>query len=422
MRKHWRPGGLTVAILVITLAVTACASPLIGIPGGQSGGGSGPSGQPPSCALPGPGQDFDRADPSSVDIDPAAVAQAVTYASATNAQSVRVYRHDCLIATSGLDPQNESTPLPAWSMTKGVVSIVVGRAVQMGLVHVDDPIGRYLTGIDAAHGAITIRQFLNQTSGLRFAWINDLNLAATGDSAMLTLQRPFEANPGTQFRYAQTTVTVLVAVIEAATGEDFQAFARRTVFAPIGIPDQDWYWQRDAVGRSQGFAFLSMAPRSFARLGELLLHRGNWNGDQLLSTDYIDQGSHGTAANGCYGFLWWTNDGDTCDSAGPTPQTYDRPLLGSAPRDLFELSGLFDQNVFVIPSLDMVVVRMGLPHDLTDDPMGMVAAQHPDWAFRFFRYLLSGLRDRTYTDPGDWKPDPPQPALDPMYLLDPTFR
>ena len=424
-RRSRRP---VMAVLFLTgaLLVAGCTriSPLIGVAGPGPAAPSSPGGSAPTrCALPGPGEEFQTADPSAVDLDPAAVADAIDYATQGLARSVRVYRNDCLVGRSGRDPDMEWVPQAAWSMTKGVVSIVTGAAVQQGLVEVDAPIGTYLSGLDAAHAAITLEQLLTQTSGLDFAWVNDLTLAGTADSAMLTLQRPFQFEPGTTFRYAQTTMTAIVAVVEAATGEDFQDYARRVVFHPIGIPDSDWTWARDGAGRSQGFAFLEMTSRSFARLGELLLHRGEWNGRQILSADFVTKGSKGTAANGCYGYLWWTNDGDTCgNSSFPAPVTYQRSLIPSAPRDLFALEGLFDQSVLVIPSLDMVVVRMGLPHDLVDDPRGQVAAQNPDWDYRFFRYLLTGLLDQRYVDPGDWVPDPPEPPVDWSLVFDPRFR
>ncbi|MEZ5238784.1 MAG: serine hydrolase domain-containing protein [Microthrixaceae bacterium] len=126
-------------------------------------------------------------------------------------------------------------------MTKGVVSAVVGRAATLGLLSVDDPISEHLGAdprfdLDPEHAALSIRHFLTQTSGLRMAWVNDLWAAGTADSVADVLARPFQAEPGSTFLYAQTAVSVLVAVVEAASGEDFQDFARRELFEPIGCP------------------------------------------------------------------------------------------------------------------------------------------------------------------------------------------
>jgi CubicO group peptidase (beta-lactamase class C family) len=101
-------------------------------------------------------------------LDPAAVRAAVTYATARGARSVRVYRRGCLVAEGGTEPWAAARPLAAFSMTKSVVSLAVGRADALGLLDVDAPIGpaRRAAGyrVDAAKSALTPRHFLNQTS------------------------------------------------------------------------------------------------------------------------------------------------------------------------------------------------------------------------------------------------------------------
>lgn len=357
------------------------------------------------CEQPAGGSEFTDVAPEDVDVDAAAVRDAVAYATARGAQSLRVYRHDCLIGVSGWDALTGAAELSAWSMSKGVVSLAVGRAVTMGLMRVDAPIGTYLAGLDAAHAAITVRELLNQTSGLRFAWANDLNLASTGDSAARTLTRPFEAAPGTTFIYAQTTVTALVSVVEAAVGEDFQSFISRELFEPIGISARQWHWDRDPSGRTQGFAFLYMQPVAFARIGSLLLDEGRWRGRRIIAADFVREGATGSNANPGFGYLWRTNHGPV----GSPPASEDpfREVMASAPLDTFWLSGMFNQNVIVIPSLGVVVVRMGLPEELFADPLGDVAGQRPDWDHRFFRLLLGGVSDVAVPNPGEWVPRPP---------------
>ena len=109
---------------------------------------------------------FATAGAEDLELDRARLERAVSYATARGAQSVRIYRHGCLVARSGNDPVTEEMRLAGWSMTKGVVSTVVGRAVSMGLMSVDDPISKYLDApdgneLDQAHGELTIRQFLD---------------------------------------------------------------------------------------------------------------------------------------------------------------------------------------------------------------------------------------------------------------------
>jgi CubicO group peptidase (beta-lactamase class C family) len=407
----------TVMLAVVALApgcalTTGARSPL-----GAARSDDAPGGPPPTDLVERPevrcdetpaGTEPERVDPAAAGIDAGRLQAALEYAVARGSQSVRVYRHGCLVGTGSNDPLVEWVPLPGWSMTKGVVSMLVGRAVHLGALDVDDPIGAHLPVADPRKAAITVRQLLTQTSGLRLAWASDLNEAATTDSAAALLNRPFEAVPGTTFQYAQTTVTLLVAVVEAAVGEDLQSFAQRELFGPIGIAPAEWSWERDGAGRTQGFAFLSMTPTAFGRLGRLLLQDGVWSGRRLLPSDYIAQARTGTDANPCYGFLWRNNSGIGCPNTGP--------LLGlettanwmpTVPADAYGLSGMFDQLVLVIPSLDAVVVRMGLPPDMLGDPWGDVAGERPSMTWRFFRTLMSSVTDVDVHDPGDWTPTPP---------------
>jgi CubicO group peptidase (beta-lactamase class C family) len=226
--------------------------------------------------------------------------------------------------------------------------------------------------------------------------LNDL-LAGGEDSVATTLALPFVHKPGTYFEYAQTTVTVVGAIVAKAVGEDLQTFADQQLFIPLGIPRARWTWARDNAGNTQGYAFLSMAPVDLAKIGALLLHRGEWGGRQLIDPGYIDQMTAASPTNGGYGFLVWTNQGDSYITPSELARdTRNHRWVQSAPPDLFALSGLFDQDVWVIPSLDMVVVRTGGPGS---DP----------WVHEFFRYLMRGVEDQHIPDPG---PAPAESDID----------
>ncbi len=383
-------------VILVVMGTSACVSPLLGDAAGEVRSVDGVS-APADCGQP-DGSPFRVTDPAAVGLNSGRLAAAVKYSTARGAQSVRIYRHGCLVAKSGHDNYAERMRLPSWSMTKGMVSVAMGRAVELGLVNVDDQIGGYLPDLPADKASLTVRQFLNQITGLRFAWANDLHVAGSEDSVTRTLQRPFSAEPGTEFVYAQTTVTVLVAVLEAAAGEDFQSFAHREIFQPLGITRDLWRWARDGSGRTQGFALLDMAPVAWARIGQLLLDNGMWNGTQLVNADYISQGSRGTEVAPDYGFLWWTNTGPHGDPIPPPKGQTERRW--PYPDDTFSLTGLFDQRVTVIPSLDMVVVRMGPPTEMFGDPIGESPGIRPKWEYRFSRILMQSVEDVHVLDPG----------------------
>lgn len=416
-RSIWVRSIAVMAAFVVAGGASACSvtaagrSPLASVRGDTADAEvppeQGPAPTTVRCAETPVGVEPERVDPATAGLDAERLQAALDYAVAKGSQSVRVYRHGCLVGTGSNDAAVDWVPLPGWSMTKGVVSMLVGRAVQLGELDVDDTIGEHLAVADPRKAALTVRQLLNQTTGLRLAWASDLNEAATTDSAAALLARPFEAVPGTTFQYAQTTVTLLVAVVEAAVGEDLQAFAQRELFTPIGIGPSEWIWERDGAGRSQGFAFLRMTPTGFGRLGRLLLQDGTWAGRRLLPADYIAQGRAGTAANPCYGFLWRNNDGVGCAQTGPilgleTTENW----MPTVPADAYGLAGMFDQIVLVIPSLDTVVVRLGLPPQMLGDPWGDVGGERPSMPWRFFRTLMSAVTDVDVADPGEWTPKP----------------
>ncbi len=357
-----------------------------------------------TAANPAPGEDFPIASPESVGLDSAALAQAVNFATSRDAASVRILRHGYLVASSALDPVTATLPNHLFSSTKGVVSLLTGRALALGKLKIDDPISLYVPEADAAHGAITIRQLLTQSSGLQFSWAADLN-PLLPDSVKQCLALPFVHEPGTYFEYAQTTCTLLAYTVERAVGRDLQDFAQDELFGPLGIPRSDWFWMRDMAGHTHGYAFLFMPPRDLPRLGQLLLQGGVWNGKRLLPAGYVQAAGASSPTNPGYGFLLWSNQGDHFFTPTiPTREDIPRPIVASAPRDMYGFFGMLDQLIFVIPSWDMVIVRTGVPgnYDIFD-PQAVVTALEADWAHEFFRLVGNSIMDEPVPDAGAYQ-------------------
>ncbi len=383
---------LTAVLMIVMLVITVLPIPAMA--------GTVSSNAP----NPGTGQDFKTTSPESVGLDGQALAEAVNFASSRGGISVRILRHGYLVDTSWLDPITGAVPNNIWSSTKGVVSLLTGRALTLGKLSLDDPIGKYVPEADAAHGKITIRQLLTQSSGLEFSWVADLDLLMP-DSVKQVLALPFAHDPGTYFEYAQTTVTLLAYTVEKAVGEDLQVFAQEQLFGPLGIPRTDWFWLRDRAGHTQGFAYLFMPPKDLTRLGQLTLQGGVWNGKVLLSADYVKQAQTPSASNPVYGYLLWTNEGDY----GFTPTIPNRrrvegALVPSAPRDMYAFVGFLDQMIFIIPSWDMVVVRTGVPGNLDlTDLQAMLTAYTGDWMYDFFQLLGKAVKDVQVPDTGPYQ-------------------
>lgn len=353
-----------------------------------------------SCTPPSSPAEFQRVTPEQVDLDGAKVRSATRFMTSRLALSVRVYRHGCLAATSALDPYTQHSRNNIWSATKGVTSLLTGRAITQGKLGLDDPIGRYLPEADAAHGRITVRQLLTQTSGLRFAWISDI---LAPDTVTYTLSLPFDHEPGTYFEYAQTTVTLLAAVVQRAVGEDLQTYAQRELFDPLGIPRHHWNWSRDAKGQTHGYAFLFMPPKHLARFGQLMLQEGAWHGRQLVDAAYIRELGAATPTNGGYGFLAWTNAGGSMITAtAPSRRVLDEPFITSAPADTYAFVGFMGQLIVVIPSLDMVIVRTGFPGNTNPDLHSLLTSKEGDMDYEGMRRLMQAVKDVDVPDPGPY--------------------
>ena len=321
---------------------------------------SGPQAVAAKCALPTSDQVFGSVNAAALGFDQARLDAAFQYGARLGTTTMRVYRHGCLAAKSALDPVTAFVPQVLFSGSKSILSLAVGRAVTLGFLKLDDPIGQYLPEADAAHGALTVRQLLNQTSGLQLV-VADEAAALTTDPVAYTLALPFWYQPGTEFMYAQNTLTTLSRVLERATGMDYQAFTQQELMARVGIPRNRWVALRDRSANTFVWGGLLLRPDDEARLGHLMLHQGKWGTEQLISTSYMSQATTGTTANPGYGFLLWLNSGDhyKAGSIG-RPILVEQPLLPGSPHDTFGAMGAFGQMTVVVPSRDLVFVRNGV--------------------------------------------------------------
>ncbi|QLY34082.1 serine hydrolase [Nocardia huaxiensis] len=350
------------------------------------------------------GRQFERAAPEQVGLDSAGLAAALQFAAERNRLNVQVFRHNCLI---GEGPANNETGRVAWnvwSVTKSIVSLLAGIAWDQGKLDIGAAIDRYLPpGLgDAEHRAITVENLLTETSGLRIGLVTE---GITGVipidpfSAVQALAVPFDDPPGTVFTYSQRNVDLLAYVIELATGEPLQEFAQRELFGPIGIERGDYYWARDRSGHTYGYAHLMIPPDDLSRLGLLVANDGAWHGQQLVSREYLRTATSPSATYRCYGYLFWL--GSDCA---------ENPAF--LPGDMYAMSGLGLQHVFVIPSLDLTVVWTGVFGTHTYKGPSGILQYGVEVSYEFFRRLFQAFHDSPVPDPG--------PFVEPPLRLDPS--
>ncbi|MDQ3934084.1 MAG: beta-lactamase family protein [Actinomycetota bacterium] len=344
-------------------------------------------------SCPEPEGDWPRATPAEAGMDAAKLQDAIDYASTQTSFAVRVYRHGCLVAEDRGAAANRNQTYESWSLAKSVTSLIFGRAMSLGYISPDDPVGSLLPEADGPHGAITMRQLLTMTSGLHWNGFRDYNIFTMQDRVRDALTLPIDHPPGTYFEYAQSAVALLAEAIGRAVDEDVQEFAQRELMDRIGIPEGSWYWLRDSANHVQGFYGVNMRPDDFGRLGEVLRRGGMWKGKRLLAKRYVKEALTATRTNGCYGFLIWLNAAAPC--IGPTIQersvSQDRDWP-DFPADMWQYSGLFGQRVTTFPSLGLMVVRTG------QDP-GVVPAGQANWEHETYRRVLSAVTDQKVEKP-----------------------
>lgn len=401
-RRTIRAVGLGAAALLTTLLI---AQPAAAAPTGRG------------CAEPAAGQAFERAAATEVGVDPAEVTDAVDFGTRAGSFVVQIYRHGCLI---GDHTPTGNLPMPLFSATKGITAVAVGRAITLGHFGIDDPLGRFFPQADPAHAALTVRQVLTQTTGLHFSWPADIAGLYT-DQVLQSLAAPIDYEPGTTFQYAQNVLALLPKIIEITTGSDFQDFVQRELMAPLGIDRDNWVWLRDRSGNSAVNGGLAMRADDLGRIGQLLLRDGRWQDRQLVDADYLGQARQPTAANGGYGFLMWLNAGDTYRDVSPIPAHIEHPVLPGSPRDAYALAGALGQFITVVPSRDMVIVRLGIPARL--DPSNLQAllsgTANPDnkELFRRATSAVSDMPDEPYANPYDDRGRPLVRNLDDLARL-----
>ncbi|WP_309230760.1 serine hydrolase [Nocardia sp. SYP-A9097] len=342
------------------------------------------------------------ANPEEVGLDSAALQRAVDFAADPSRFTVQIFRNNCLVAGGPNNKRAGGMAWNLWSSTKSVVSLVAGAAVDAGLLRLDSAIDAYLpAGLgDSAHRAITVRSLLTETSGMQVA------VASEGVTGLVQLDpnvvaqalaMPIVHPQGTQWQYSQRAVDLLVYVVQQAVMEDFQAFAQRKLFTPLGIERTDYHWARDRSQNTYGYAHLVLPPDDFAKLGLLIANHGDWHGTQVISADYLTRATTATAANDCYGFLFVVN-GPDCGSIFP-----------GMPADAIQMSGMMRQDNTIVPSLGLLVSWTGVTV-----PGGSVSFPHD-----VLRALTFAFRDPVLADPGPYEEHPDISLADPM-ISNPT--
>jgi CubicO group peptidase (beta-lactamase class C family) len=295
--------------------------------------------------------EWSEEDPADHGIDPAGLDEAFDYAAeeGRNTQGVVVVHDGAIVGEWYAEDADEESWAASWSMAKSYTSALIGIAIEEGLIDsVDEPMTTwYPEWEDTDRGDITLRDVLQMSSGLDYTENYSPDAFDESDIIQMVLfqedqlayaaDRPALHEPGTEWNYSSGDTMILSGLLEQVTGMPTADYAEEQLFEPLGIDQVDWW--SDAEGHTLTYCCLDTTSRNYARFGQLYLQDGEWEGEQLVPAE----------SWAGYGYQWWRTGAESDD----------------LPDDLFAARGHDGQYTYVIPSLDLVVVRNGtyIKHD-----------------------------------------------------------
>lgn len=253
-------------------------------------------------------------------------------------------------------PHDAGTKHDLQSITKSVVGLLVGIARDRGMINsVETPVLSFFPDYgdldDPAKAQITVRHMLTMTAGLRWRYKPYLETARLTDAApdpyRFVLQQPLVRKPGTWWHYNNGSAEVVGGILQRAAGRPLDQFAKEVLLDPLGITD--WEWGKMASGKPAASWGLRLRPRDLAKIGQLVLDHGVWHSRQIVSAGWIKEMTTPQVIKPkfSFGHLWWL----------------DRRSVAGHDFDLIYGSGWGGQCLYIVPSLDLVVVVMAGVHN-----------------------------------------------------------
>lgn len=282
-------------------------------------------------------------------------------------RAVVVLHNGNIVAEKYADDFTKDTKLIGWSMTKSITSALTGILVQQGKLQVNAPapVAEWKDVNDPRH-QITLKNILQQTTGLDF--LEDYTKSSDATKMLFqkaamgtyTASHKIKDKPGTVFYYSSGNTNLLSRIIRETVGEnDYHAFPYEQLFYKLGM--YNTIMEPDASGTFVGSSYSYGVARDWARFGLLYLNDGVYNGERLLPEGWVKQTATpvDAAKKGQYGYQFWLNAGEKNNASNRS--------FPHCPTDMFYCDGYEGQFVFIIPSKNLVIVRLGLTqHDNFD--------------------------------------------------------
>lgn len=261
-----------------------------------------------------------------------------------------IIRNDTIQYEKYMNKYDENAVVASFSMAKSVTSILIGCAIDDQLIlSVNEPVTKYIPELkENGFDKVTLEHLLQMTSGLQFneSYFNPFGDAATfyyGTNLRKAIKKmKLNAVPGTQFEYTSGSTQLLGLVLERALkNKTITQYLQEKIWTPLEMEfDASWSLDREKEGLEKTFCCINARARDYAKIGRLYLNKGNWNGKQIVSENWVAQSTKVDKTNGSasyYQYQWWlpTKNGD------------------------FMANGILGQYIYVNPEKNVVIVRLG---------------------------------------------------------------
>jgi CubicO group peptidase (beta-lactamase class C family) len=329
-----------------------------------------------------------------------ALAAAAAYAAESKASAFMVWHKGKLQAEIYGDDVTATTLLPSKSLSKPMTAIVIGRAIQLGLIKsLDQPVADFITEWQGTpKAAMLIRHLLDMRTGFLEQGFNadpdhpwNRAYLSTDHGSYIVNHYPLTDAPGTRYGYSNATSELVALVVERAAKRRYADFVGQDVLAPVGAPGGQ-VWVNRVGGLAHSGCCMMVPAQVWLRLAILLLNDGVADGKRLLPEGYVKQMVTGTPQNPHYGLGVWLAGSYVERRGFGAPGAPGPSILHSEPyldRDLYLFDGNGSQTVFISPQTGLIVLRLG-----NNPPKGM------DWDnSRLPNILIRGLKKKVKIEP-----------------------
>ena len=286
------------------------------------------------------------------------------FAPENQTRAVLVLYKDHLLIEKYSPGFSKSTRLPGWSMTKSVTSSVLGVLEKQGKIDLEQD-ELFEEWKNDTRSEITLRNLLQMNSGLQwkedYTKVSDVTkmLFMEQDMGQVQIDKPLDREPGNCWNYSSGTTNLLSRFIrdQFPSHQKYLDFWYSAFIDRIGM--HSMMIETDLAGNFVGSSYAWATARDWGKFGLFYLNDGKWNGEQIINKSWIDfSRTPNKGSNGEFGGHFWLNAGRK---------------YPDVPKDLFSANGFQGQYVFIIPSRDLVVVRLGLTEDPEFDVNGFLS-------------------------------------------------